>query len=121
MAFRISSCEGIPGVGVTPGLMPFFIVAGSGIPGVGVAPLGKLVTVGGIPGVVFADGGIASGFRPSGMFAGSNATGPLELFEVTLTFEFEVADEPQPIERPTAINRPAHKYNFILLKAPLFT
>ena len=38
--FRISSAEGIPGVGVAPGLMGLLIFDGSGIPGVGVAPLG---------------------------------------------------------------------------------
>ena len=56
ICLRISSGEGIPGVGVTPGFTFFLSSASLGIPGVGVAPLGRLAITAGIPGVDAFDG-----------------------------------------------------------------
>lgn len=50
ICLRISSGEGIPGVGVGPFFGPFFISSGLGMPGVGVAPFGMFAITVGIPG-----------------------------------------------------------------------
>lgn len=89
------AASGIPGVGVTPGLIPFFISASLGIPGVGVAPLGKAVTFAGIPGVVFVDGGNGLVDSPGGRLFGSTAT-VVFVFELAAEFVFAGAPEPQP-------------------------
>ena len=56
ICFRISSGEGIPGVGVTPGFGFFLSSASLGMPGVGVAPFGTLAMTAGMPGVDAFDG-----------------------------------------------------------------
>jgi len=87
----ISSGVGMPGVGVAPGLNGFRRFAGSGMPGVGVAPFGTLFAAfgSGIPGVVFADGGIGLVDSPSGKWLASTATLPLPTPETEFEFEFE--------------------------------
>jgi len=82
-ALRISSAEGMPGVGVVPGFAAFFISAGLGIPGVGVVDLLALVA--------FADViGLAD--RPGGIFAGSNFAGVTAfMFVFALGFDAEFA------------------------------
>ena len=81
----------MPGVGVAPGLNGFRRFAGSGMPGVGVAPFGTLFAAfgSGIPGVVFADGGIGLVDSPSGKWLASTATLPLPTPETEFEFEFE--------------------------------
>jgi len=78
---RISSGEGIPGVGVTPGFMPFLSSSGLGIPGVGVAPLGTAVGLAGIPGVDASVIGTGLVDNPGGRLLLSSLTAvlPLEL------------------------------------------
>lgn len=110
MAFLISSGEGIPGVGVTPGLRPFLSVAGSGMPGVGVAPFGKLAIVGGIPGVELPDGWIGSGFSPGGILAGSSF---MALFALTLEFVLAGPELPQATEN-IAIARAAIRNKYFI-------
>lgn len=69
---RISSGEGIPGVGVAPGFMGLLIFDGSGMPGVGVAPLGTApfeLTPG-----TFAGCWIGLAESPGGKLAGSRLT-----------------------------------------------
>lgn len=98
IAFLIASGLGMPGVGVTPGFRPFFSSSGLGMPGVGVAPFGNTVAFAGIPGVVFAEGGIGFGFNPSGRFAGSILTAALAailLAAVLVAAEFVLAEPPQ--------------------------
>lgn len=87
--------SGIPGVGVTPGLIPFFISAGLGIPGVGVAPLGKEVMFAGMPGVVLAEGGTGLVESPGGILFGSTVP-MMFVFELATLFVFAGAPEPQP-------------------------
>jgi len=67
--FRISSGEGMPGVGVAPGLKGLRSSAGLGIPGVGVVPFGA--TAFALTPCTFAP--ICTGLAesPGGMFAGS--------------------------------------------------
>ena len=116
ICLRNSSGVGIPGVGVTPGFMGFFISAGLGMPGVGVAPFGTLATVAGMPGVDAFDGGIGEVDNPGGRFAGSILTAPLLLL---LLFEllFTGAEPPQPNAVTDAANKPA-VINFLnILKA----
>ena len=96
------AASGIPGVGVTPGLIPFFISASLGIPGVGVAPLGKAVTFAGMPGIELAEGGTGLVESPGGRLFGSRLTIPFE-FELAVLFAFAGAPEPQP--KPDARNR----------------
>lgn len=96
-AFRISSAEGIPGVGVVPGFAAFFISAGLGIPGVGV--VGLLAFAGTFAGV----NGLAE--RPGGMFAGSNFAGvAASIFVFALAFDVElvVLSPPHPTAAVTA-------------------
>lgn len=69
---RISSAEGIPGVGVAPGFSGLFIFDGSGMPGVGVAPLGT-APLEFTPGT-FAGCWIGLAESPGGRFAGSRLT-----------------------------------------------
>jgi hypothetical protein len=65
------------------------------MPGVGVVPFGILLAAfgSGIPGVVFADGGIGLVDSPSGKLLASTATLPLPTPGTELEFEFEFALE----------------------------
>lgn len=106
--FRTSG-SGIPGVGVAPfGAVPvicFFNVFSSGIPGVGVAPFCKFALTdfgSGMPGVVFAEGGIGLAERPGGRFFGS-------IFVMIFVFfaEFDVfslaGEHAKPVRKLTKI------------------
>ncbi len=119
ICLRISSGEGIPGVGVTPGFIGFFISAGLGMPGVGVAPFGRLATVAGMPGVEAFDGGIGEVDNPGGRFAGSILTAPLLLL---LLFEllFAGAEPPQPNAVIDVTNKPALINLLNIIKASRF-
>ena len=117
MAFLISSGEGIPGVGVTPGLRPFLSVAGSGMPGVGVAPFGKLAIVGGIPGVELPEGWIGSELSPGGILAGSSF---MALFALALEFAAFVGPElPQAVKNIAIASAVVRNRYFIKFKIPL--
>lgn len=72
-ALRISSADGIPGVGVVPGLCFRFNSSGLGIPGVG-DPFGTGVEFEADPGET-GDGEIGSNEIPGGIFGGSMAAG----------------------------------------------
>lgn len=104
--FRISSGDGIPGVGVAPGFAGL-IFEPSGIPGVGVAPFGTApfeLTPG-----TFAGCWIGLAESPGGRFAGSRltATGAAfvaGLFAAVEAFEFVVFSAP-PQANEKAANR----------------
>ena len=118
IAFFISAGLGIPGVGVTPGLMPRLSSSGLGIPGVGVPPFGKTVFVAGIPGVVFADGCTGCGFIPSGIFAGSILIGP-DPTPFTAVFALALAlagaPPPQPNDNAPAARIILNDRNFVII------
>ena len=105
----ISSGEGMPGVGVRPGFIPFFSCSGLGIPGVGVVPFGSCVApFAEIPGAL-AGGVIGSVESPGGRFALSRVTKLFALlFALTLAFRFAlefVAEPPQPANSPTVASK----------------
>lgn len=85
----ISSGDGMPGVGVRPGLKGFFNWSGLGIPGVGVVPLAGCPRFAGTPGALAGRfTGLAD--RPGGMFAGSRVDiGWADMFEFPFTEEVE--------------------------------
>lgn len=82
------------------------------MPGVGVAPFGKLVTVGGIPGVELPDGWIGSGLSPGGIFAGSSF---MALFALALEFvvAFAGPELPQATENITLVRAAIRNKYFI--------
>ena len=95
--FFSSSGDGIPGVGVAPGLKGFFNSASLGIPGVGV-PFGDFE-------LAFASCALFAPFTitglaeiPGGMFAGSSGISAAFTFALLLAFTFELAGAlpPQP-------------------------
>jgi len=94
----ISSGEGIPGVGVRPGLIPFFNCSGLGMPGVGVVPFGIWIEpFEGIPGA-FAGGETGCTDSPGGKLALSRVTAtPVLTFELLfIEFAFDVDEPPHP-------------------------
>ncbi len=100
IAFLIVAGSGMPGVGVRPGLRPFFNSSALGIPGVGVVPFGTTAPFVGIPGISlpFIGSGLAD--KPGGIFAGSNLTATFAFEDKVLVFPFELfetADEPHPV------------------------
>lgn len=101
--------SGIPGIGVLPGLKPFFICSADGIPGTGLLPIGKLTALTEIPGGIFADGGKGLADKPGGMFAGSIFISLGIMFEsFVLDATFDGLPEPQPHKikaRPKSIAR----------------
>lgn len=70
-----SSSEGMPGVGVAPGLILPEVIrlisSSEGMPGVGVAPLGSGDGLAEMPSAFAAEGSIGFALSPSGIFAGS--------------------------------------------------
>lgn len=100
ICLRISSGDGIPGVGVTPGFIGFFISSGLGMPGVGVAPLGTLIGVAGIPGVGVPVIGTGLVDRPGGRLLLSNVTAWLEL-----TLALFAGADPQAAKKVAAVKR----------------
>lgn len=95
ICLRISSGEGMPGVGVTPGFIGFLSSSGLGIPGVGVAPFGIDIGLAGIPGVGVPFNGTGLVDKPAGK---------LVLSSVTVPFEFPAALFDGPELPQAAIN-----------------
>jgi hypothetical protein len=93
--------SGIPGVGVRPGFIPFFICSALGMPGVGVVPFGSAwAPLAGIPGTLVTGKGLPD--RPGGIFAGSSFIGAaLTALAAAAEFEFDGAE-------PHAVDKAAH-------------
>lgn len=102
----ISSGDGIPGVGVRPGLIPFFNFSGLGMPGVGVVPVGRgTAPLAEIPGA-FAAGVTGWIDRPGGKFALSSVTPVVVLaFVFELRLAFELTGDMLPHPAKSMLNR----------------
>ena len=96
---RISSGEGIPGVGVTPGFIAFLRSASLGMPGVGVTPFGILAITAGIPGVDAFEVGNGLVESPGGIFAGSIVIIVFVLVFALPFAEFAGTVPPQPKDK----------------------
>ena len=94
---RISSADGIPGVGVVPGLACFFSSAGLGIPGV-VAGFGEDPFAAGTFATFAGDKGVVE--MPAGKFAGTALTGIATFAFVTFAFLFAEFPAGPPDELP---------------------
>jgi hypothetical protein len=92
---RSSSGDGMPGVGVAPGLIGLFISAGSGMPGVGVVPRVTIFAAfaAGIPGVGVPFSGRGLVEIPGGRFAGSTLTITAPFVFTTVRFAAGSSDE----------------------------
>lgn len=114
---RISSAEGIPGVGVAPGFIGLLIFDASGIPGVGVAPLGT-VPLELTPGT-FAGCWIGLAESPGGKLAGSRLTATGAAFEAVAFPAVDVLAFVVFAPPPHAIENIAYEPS-IRIKADLF-
>jgi len=97
--FLIVAGSGIPGVGVRPGLIPFFSCSALGIPGVGVLPTGNAPPFPGMPGTPLTGSGLPD--NPGGMFAGSSFMifALVTELEFELEFAFDDGAEPHAVAR----------------------
>ena len=105
----------MPGVGVAPGFIFRFANLGSGIPGVGVAPFGtEFIAFAGIPGVMFADGGIGDVENSGGRFALLLAFAFIRIMFV-FEFEFDCGAEPHANTRQETTSKAANE-NILYIK-----
>ena len=116
--FRSVAGSGMPGVGVRPDLIPFFICSALGMPGVGVLPTGNTVPLAGMPGGILADGGSGLVESPGGIFAGSILIAMLAL-EFELEFAFDGTLDPQPAPAKTIIDPSKTAILLNILNSPL--
>jgi hypothetical protein len=116
IAFLIVASSGIPGVGVNPGLRPFFICSALGMPGVDLPVIGTTVPLAGMPGIGAPFTGSGLDDSPGGMFAGSSF---IMAFAFVLEFELETADDPQADKSAAAASKIAVVLN--IKKKPLET
>ena len=114
ICLRISSSDGMPGVGVTPGFIGFFNSTSLGIPGVGVAPFGTLIGLAGIPGVGVPVIGTGLVERPGGRLLLSSVTArlalPLALFDGV---------DPQAVNNTAAVNVSRSREILIIISASI--
>jgi hypothetical protein len=105
--FLSSSGEGMPGVGVAPGLNGFLSSASLGMPGVGV-PFGNFEFAA-APGAPFAFVITGLAEMPGGMFAGSSFTSAGFAFEFAFAEAVEFDDAPPPQPNKNNVNRKNEK------------
>ena len=117
--FLIVAGSGIPGVGVRPGLIPFFSCSALGMPGVGVLPTGSTPPFAGMPGTPLTGSGLPD--NPGGIFAGSSFM-ILALVAIALEAELalDVGDEPHAVIRKAPANNRTNVLD-IFFRASLLT
>ncbi len=115
---RISSAEGMPGVGVAPGFNGLLSFDASGIPGVGVAPLGT-APLEFTPGT-FAGCWIGLAERPGGKLAGSKLTATGAAFDELVAFAAVAALEFAVFAAPPHANENIADKQSVKIKADRF-